>query len=162
MKKSYLLRLPASVLVLALASGATHLWAQTTDAAPQATSETAPQATPETLPPTSPEPAAQTTAQANLDTMPKWSEFPVPPTDVPTAREIKAQVHATKTKGKQLKAEVAALVWDDTVAETFAADAKSRIDPAQAGPIDTDLTPAQIDAMAADLRKRGAAPPPIK
>lgn len=154
MKKSHMLRLPASVLVLALISGATHLWAQTTDTAPQTTPDTA--ATQEI-----PEAVPQSTPPANLNTMPKWSEFPVPPTNVPTAKQVKAQVDITQAKGRQLKAEVDALVWDDTKAEPFAADAKSRIDPAQAAPVDAHLTPAQIDAMAADLHKRGEAPPPI-
>lgn len=105
---------------------------------------------------TVPDPAPR----ADMDTMPKWSEFPVPPANITTAAEFKADVTATLEKRKQLGTEVRALVWDDTVPDTFAAEARGRIDPAFSGPVDSQLTPAQIDAMAAELRKR-AAPPPV-
>jgi hypothetical protein len=134
LKQSHLLRLPVSLLMLCVIAAPTHLWAQTTEPAPP----------------------------ANLNSMPKWSEFPAAPANVPTALDFKANVDETQAKGQQLKTETDALVWDDTVAETFAENARERIDPAQSAPIDAKNTPEQIDAMAAELRKRATPPPPIK
>jgi len=104
--------------------------------------------------------AGSATPPANISSMPKWSEFPVPPTNITTADQFRAEVTETLEKRKQLRTEVRALVWDDTVPETFAQAARGRIDPAFSGPLDAQVTPAQIDALAAELRKR-AAPPPV-
>lgn len=130
-------RLSAPLAALALLVGPTHLLAQTAA-----------------------EPAA---AQADINSMPKWSEFPVPPTEITTPAEFQAAVTDTLAKRQQLKTETDALVWDDTVPETFAADARDRIDPAHTAPIEAQTTtPAQINALAEDLRKRAAPPPVIK
>ncbi|MCR6661029.1 MAG: hypothetical protein NVV72_17480 [Asticcacaulis sp.] len=130
-------RLSAPLAALALLVGPTHLLAQTAA-----------------------EPAAP---QADINSMPKWSEFPVPPTDITTPAEFQAAVTETLGKRQQLKTETDALVWDDTVPETFAADARGRIDPAHTAPIEAQTTtPAQINALAEDLRKRAAPPPVIK
>jgi len=126
--------------LLAVLSLPTHLLAQTT-------------ADPAAPPPT---------PQADINTMPKWSEFPVPPTNITTPAEFQADVTETQAKRQQLQTETSALVWDDTVPEPFAADARGRIDPAHTAPIEAETTPAQIDAMAAELRKRAAPPPVIK
>lgn len=128
--------LPASLVLLGVTLLPTHLLAQTaSDVAP---------------------------AAANINTMPKWSEFPVPPVNVTTSAEFQAEVTETLQKRQQLRTEARALVWDDTVPETFATDARARIDSAHSGPIDAQTTPAQIDALAAELRKRAAPPPVIK
>lgn len=128
-------RLSVSLAVLALTSFPTHLLAQTTaDAAPP---------------------------QADINSMPKWSEFPVPPTNVTTAAEFQTDVSEALTKRTQLRTEVRALVWDNTVPENFA-EARDRIDPAHSGPIETQTSPAQINALADELRKRAAPPPVVK
>ena len=124
-----------SLAALALLAAPTHLLAQTT---------------------------TEATPQADINSMPKWSEFPVPPTDITTPAEFQAAVTDTLAKRQQLKTETDALVWDDTVPETFAADARGRIDPAHTAPIEAQTTPAQIDALAEELRKRAAPPPVIK
>ncbi|HTN39554.1 MAG TPA: hypothetical protein VLZ84_00295 [Asticcacaulis sp.] len=103
-----------------------------------------------------------TPPQVDINTMPKWSEFPVPPVNVTTSAEFQAEVTETLQKRQQLRTEVRALVWDNTVPETFATDARARIDSAHWGPIEAQTTPAQIDALAAELRKRAAPPPVIK
>lgn len=139
-------RLSISLALLALASFPTHLLAQT-----------APNPTPEPAQETATAPAPQ----ADMDSMPKWSEFPLPPTNVPTAAEFKADVSAALGKRKQLRTEVRALVWDNTVPENFAA-ARDRLDPSHSAPIDAQATPAEMDALAAELRKRATPPPVIK
>jgi hypothetical protein len=133
-------RLSALLTALAVLSVPTHLMAQTVSD------------------PAAPPPPPQ----ADINTMPKWSEFPVPPTNITTPAEFRADVAETQAKRQQLQAETRALVWDNTVPETFAADARGRIDPALTAPIDAQVTPAQIDAQAAELRKRAAPPPVIK
>jgi hypothetical protein len=135
-------RLSVSLAFLALASLPTHPLAQT---APNPT----------------PDPAQETATQADMDSMPKWSEFPLPPTNVPTAAEFKADVSAALGKRRQLRTEIRALVWDNTVPENFAA-ARDRLDPAHSAPIDAQATPAEMDALAAELRKRATPPPVIK
>jgi hypothetical protein len=137
LKFTFAHRLSVSLAVLALTALPTHLLAQATADAPP--------------PP-----------QADINSMPKWSEFPVPPTNITTAAEFKADVTETQARRQQLRTETRALVWDDTVPETFAADARGRIDPVLSGPVDAQVTPAQIDAMAAELRKRAAPPPVVK
>jgi hypothetical protein len=109
---------------------------------------------------------AQTTAdapppQADLNSMPKWSEFPVPPTNVTTAAEFQADVSKALEKRQQLRTEVRALVWDNTVPENFA-EARDRIDPAFTAPIEAQTTPAEINALADELRKRATPPPVVK
>ncbi len=104
---------------------------------------------------------AQTSpAPGALGTMPKWAEFPVVPTDVPTAADIKARVNAEQAVQKQLNAEVAALVWDRQEPDQIRADLSGRIDLKHAGAVDEAMTPAQMEALAAALRAK-AAPPPI-
>jgi len=103
--------------------------------------------------------SAQTTPPP-LDTMPRWAEFPVLPTDVPTAADIKARVNVELARQKQLDAEVAALVWDRQEPDQIRDSLLSRIDEKRASPVDQALTSEQLEALAAALRAR-AAPPPI-
>jgi hypothetical protein len=60
-----------------------------------------------------------------------------------------------------LRTEVRALVWDNTVPENFA-EARDRIDPAFTAPIEAQTTPAEINALADELRKRATPPPVVK
>ena len=104
-----------------------------------------------------PVPAAP--ANGNL-TMPKWSEFPVPPKNVPTLGDIAAEVKAQTDRRQALDSEVAALTWDGDVAETFKAQTVARLDPEAYRPIDPALSTPEIEAFAAGLRRR-AVPPPV-
>jgi hypothetical protein len=52
-------------------------------------------------------------------------------------------------------------VWDNTVPENFA-EARDRIDPAFTAPIEAQTTPAEINALADELRKRATPPPVVK
>ena len=133
-------RLSVLLAVMALGAIPAHLFAQT----PADSALSAPQ------------------PQADINSMPKWSEFPVPPANITTPAEFRADVTQTLQKRRQLRTEARALVWDNTVPETFAANARDRIDPAHMAPVDAQTTPAQIDALAAELRKRAAPPPVIK
>ena len=99
--------------------------------------------------------------QTDIDTMPKWSEFPVPPANITTPAEFQADVTQTLEKRQQLRTEVRALVWDNTTPDNFA-EARDRIDPAHSSPIEAQTTPAQINALADELRKRAVPPPVIK
>jgi len=92
--------------------------------------------------------------------MPKWSEFPVPPENIPTAAQYLVEVNATRAKRIQLRDEIRALVWDPETPASYENATRSRIDPARMAPVDQAFTPAEIDAMAAELRRR-AAPPPV-
>ena len=106
---------------------------------------------------------AQTTPEApaaNINSMPKWSEFPLPPENVPTPAELLAKVTETKDQRKQLRTEVRALVWDESNPNVFAETVRDQINPSLAGPVDGTSSVAEIEALAAELRRR-AAPPPV-
>ncbi|MDV6329401.1 hypothetical protein [Asticcacaulis sp. 201] len=105
-------------------------------------------------------PATVPSPSVNIGDMPKWSEFPVPPAHVPTPAEIRRNVGETDAKGRQLGMEIRALVWDNNNPEAFAANALNRLDQNFSKPIEGALSPAEINALGADLRRR-AAPPPI-
>jgi len=104
--------------------------------------------------------AQETAPSRGLDTMPRWSEFPAPPTDVPTAAEIKRRVDAEKAKQRQLNAEVAALVWDKQEPEAIASAARQEIASTLPPPVDEILTPEQLQAFVTKLRAQ-AVPPPV-
>ena len=95
-----------------------------------------------------------------LDTMPRWSEFPAPPQDVPTAADIKRRVEAEKAKQRQLETEVAALVWDKQEPEAIAGAARQEIASSLPAPVDEILTPEELQAFVAKLRAQ-AVPPPV-
>lgn len=99
-------------------------------------------------------------ARPENDTLPKWSEFPAPPTDVPTVAEIAQRVKTQTAASAQLKAEVSRLVWDNTPIEPFAAATRRRLDPAYIQRLDRQLSMQEIEALATELRRR-AAPPPM-
>ena len=102
---------------------------------------------------------ASSSGAAN-QSFPKWSEFPLPPTEVPTVAEIKVKVAEQNALRDQLTSEVAAIVWDKDDPNLFYTNANSRIDPKFLQPLDASLPPTALDAYGADLRKK-ATPPPI-
>ncbi len=93
-------------------------------------------------------------------TMPKWSEFPVPPTNVPTPAVFAARVQAATARQVQLSREMAAITWDNDIGEPFAAASRNRFKADKLKPIDPALSTDQINAYAASVRQR-AAPPPV-
>lgn len=103
---------------------------------------------------------AQEAPAANINSMPKWSEFPLPPEKVPTPAELLAKVTETQNQRRQLRTEVRALVWDESDPNVFAETAHGQINPSLAGPVDSTSSVAEIEALAAELRRR-AAPPPV-
>jgi hypothetical protein len=96
----------------------------------------------------------------SLSTMPHWSEFPVPPTDVPTAADIKERVDAQIVARDLLRAQFRALPWDAFEPEALAAAIHAQINPAMLTPVDAPMTAEQLESMGAALRAK-AAPPPI-
>lgn len=98
--------------------------------------------------------------KGDLNTMPKWSEFPVIPDDVPTAADIKKRVESLKTVQRSLNAEVDAMVWDPQEPEKIAAEGRQEIASTLPPPVDEVMTPEQLEAFAAGLRAK-AAPPPL-
>ncbi len=93
-------------------------------------------------------------------TMPKWSEFPVPPKDVPTPADIAVEVKTQNDKARGLTNEVAALNWDPEDAETVRKETVARLDPDMMKPLDQPMSATAIEAFAADLRRK-AVPPPV-
>lgn len=158
MKSAQTMRLIAlAVCAASLALGSAHAQTTTQGAKP---ATPAPPTTAVIDPPLVPTPAVPPAAPKDDLTMPKWSEFPVPPKDVPTQATIKTRVDSEETLRDKLTAEVNALHWDGDVAETYQAATKARIDPEMLKPIDAPMSSDAIEAFAAQARKR-AVPPPI-
>lgn len=95
-----------------------------------------------------------------VDTLPKWSEFPVPPSDVPTVAEFAQRVNSQTKASAQLKTEVSALTWDKEKPEPYADATLSRLNPIYIKRLDATLSRQEIEALAAELRRRAAPPPP--
>ena len=103
---------------------------------------------------------AQNTQAPSQSSFPKWSEFPVAPKNVPTPADFAQRVQMQSVQAQALKTEVAAIVWDTGTAEDLAAKSKGRLNPVFMKPVDQAMSQADIEALAASLRKR-ATPPPI-
>ena len=145
-----------AVLTLALMVAAGAADAQTPAKAPAPP----PQTTAVIAPPVVPAPAIPAPPSSDNLTMPRWSEFPVPPTDVPTVKDIAARVKTQTDSRTSLSTEVAALRWDSDVAQSFHDATLSRLDPDMLKPIDSPMSSAAIEAFGAALRKQ-ATPPPV-
>ncbi len=133
--------------------------AQTAPAKPDPAGWVAPPVTtPEVLPPVAPAPPVATPA-AKSDNLPfpKWSEFPVPPTDVPTIPEIAQRVKVENDHGRMFTAEVNALVWDKDVPEPYAEATRNSLDPELSKPV--DVAQAQKDIR--DILSHHVVPPPL-
>ncbi len=110
------------------------------------------------MPPVVPAPPiVSPAAKSDNLSFPKWSEFPVPPTDVPTLPEIAQRVKVQNNNAKVFTAEVNALVWDKDVPEPFAEAVRGRMDPEFSKPV--DVVQAQKDLR--DLLSHQVVPPPI-
>lgn len=92
--------------------------------------------------------------------LPQWSDFPVPPVDVPTVKDFGDRVNTQKAVSAQLAKEVGALVWDKEKPDSYAEAARRRISPQYTRSIDPKMSRPEIEALGAELRRR-ATPPPI-
>lgn len=104
-------------------------------------------------------PRVQALVDANR-AYPRWVDFPRTSSDAPAAIEVAARVNTLRASGGALAGEASRIEWtlDDSVA--FAAGINARIDAQAIAPA-TAETQAEVEAFAADLRRRGTAPPPI-
>jgi len=104
-------------------------------------------------------PRVQALVDANR-AYPRWADFPTTSTDTPAAVDVAARVDTLRASSGTLADEASRIEWtlDDPVA--FAAQTKARIDARAVAPV-TAETQAEVEAFAADLRRRGTAPPPI-
>ncbi len=95
-----------------------------------------------------------------LSTIPRWSEFPAAPTNVPTPQVFSTRVKAATASQVQLSREMAAITWDSDIGEPYANASRARLKADKMKPIDPALTVDQINAFAASVRQR-AVPPPV-
>lgn len=104
-------------------------------------------------------PRVQALVDANRE-YPRWADFPRTSTDTPAPIEVAARVNTLRASAGALAGEASRIEWTLGDTEAFAAETKARIDSQQIAPA-TAQTQADVDAFAAELRRRGTAPPPI-
>lgn len=104
-------------------------------------------------------PSAPGSAPAN-PAMPRWSEFPVAPTDVPAVGEFAQRVHTQEQNHAELVAGLRTIQWEPYQPAAIKAEATAAIDPSKLAPVDSEMTPAQTEALAQSLRTE-ATPPPV-
>ncbi|EGF90595.1 hypothetical protein ABI_36240 [Asticcacaulis biprosthecium C19] len=92
--------------------------------------------------------------------IPKWSQFPTPPADIPTVAQFGQRVKTQTAASDKLATEVRALVWDKEQPEPYAAAAIARINPVYLKPVDAVMSVEDIERLAEGLRRR-AVPPPV-
>lgn len=90
---------------------------------------------------------------------PRWADFPARSADVP-AVAIAAEVRGLGLAAERLAADTARIDWTLSDPLGFAASARSRVTLSAASALGA-RTPAEVEAFAAGLRARAAAPPPI-
>lgn len=91
---------------------------------------------------------------------PRWQDFPAAPVNVPDAATVRTAVTGLEASQGVLNSEVAAIDWELGDAEQFVTTIRQRL-AADNVEIPTADTPAQIEALAASLRARAKAPPPV-
>ena len=110
------------------------------------------------MPPLVPAPPVNVPApKADNLPFPKWSEFPVPPTDVPTVAEIAQRVKSQNDLNKAFNARLNALVWDNYVPEAFAETTREAMNPEYSKPVDMAETQKEMQ----DILSHQVVPPPI-
>lgn len=114
---------------------------------------------PETDPASPVAPRVQALVDANR-AYPRWADFPKSSTDMPLPVEVAARVNTLRASGGALAGEASRIEWTLDGSVAFAAGVNARIDAQAIAPV-TAETQAEVEAFAADLRRRGAAPPPI-
>lgn len=90
---------------------------------------------------------------------PSWSDFPPPPTDIPTPADIKHEVLAIENSAARLQDTVAKIVWELSNPDAFSRTVTARVDPILGAPIATPLANAEVEAFAEILRRKAKAPP---
>ncbi|MGN6424106.1 MAG: hypothetical protein ACTHLA_12440 [Asticcacaulis sp.] len=111
-------------------------------------------------PSTDAQPAPLLTPDTPVASMPRWSEFPVPPDHTTPLSEFAARVRSLNQMGAQLAHDEAQIHWPTITPEALHAQILARIDPAKMAPIDPMLSQKDIEAFAAKQRAR-ATPPPV-
>lgn len=131
--------------VLILAAGAASGCAGAFEAETDATSPIAPR--------------VQALVDANRE-YPRWADFPKASTTTPPAIEVASRVRGLATQGTSLQDEAARIEWTLGDPATLASEITARVDAQQISPV-TAETQAEVEAFAAEARRRAAAPPPI-
>lgn len=104
-------------------------------------------------------PRVQALVEANR-TYPRWADFPKTATDTPQPIEVAARVNTLRASGGALAGEASRIEWTPGDPVAFANEVNARVDAQAISPV-TAETQAEVEAFAAELRRRGTAPPPI-
>ena len=104
-------------------------------------------------------PRIQALVDANRE-YPRWADFPRAATDSPGAVEVAARVQGLTGAGSSLQSEADRIEWTLDDPATLASEIGARVDSQQISPV-TAETQAEVEAFAADARRRAEAPPPI-
>ena len=104
-------------------------------------------------------PRVQALVDANR-AYPQWADFPKASTTTPPAIEVASRVRGLASQGTALTDEAARIEWTLGDPATLASEINARVDAQQISPV-TAETQAEVEAFAAEARRRAAAPPPI-
>lgn len=104
-------------------------------------------------------PRIQTLVDANRH-YPRWEDFPAAPQALPPVEQVAANVGALSQANTALTQDVAGIDWTLSDADRFAEETRRQVDSVPVSP-DAARTAEEIDAVAAALRARAKAPPPI-
>lgn len=91
---------------------------------------------------------------------PRWADFPRSDGAAPTPAEVASRVGGLRAGSGALADEAARIEWTLGDPAAFAAEVARRIESQPIAPA-TAMTQAEVEAYAAEIRRRGAAPPPI-
>lgn len=111
--------------------------------------------------PTSPAKAEIEAVLARPGDFPTFASIPAPPTDLPAADTIKAEVEEQQTEGLYVTNSTAPETWDLDADDAFAARAMADVNAGNIHP-PTDAEIADAEAFAAAARARAKAPPKPK
>jgi hypothetical protein len=104
-------------------------------------------------------PRVQALVDANRE-YPRWADFPKASTTTPPAVEVASRVRGLASQGTALADEAARIEWTLGDPATLAREITARVDAQQISPV-TAETQAEVEAFAAEARRRGVAPPPV-
>lgn len=104
-------------------------------------------------------PRVQALVDANR-AYPRWADFPNASTTTPPAIEVASRVRGLASQGTAVTDEAARIEWTLGDPATLANEITARVDAQQISPV-TAETQAEVEAFAADARRRATAPPPI-
>lgn len=104
-------------------------------------------------------PRVQALVDANRQ-YPRWADFPRAAMTTPAPVEVASRVRGLATEASNLTEEAARIEWTLGDPATLASEITARVDAQQISPV-TAETQAEVEAFAAEARRRAAAPPPI-